>query len=658
MKKLGLFIYLVFWITTVKAQQIENTPYSKKFKSKLNNFNERVLSGDSTVYLEYADFLYSLNQRESAYQLYQKAYVANQKFKPEQLKKYAELGIAELGVSPVFNISKYFKEQTDKMYECSTVTFNSLQEDLLPFYRDGKVLFASSRWDSTNRQAKTYDLTGLPFLNFYLFDTLGVPHPLYGFPPTINSDLHDGPLALTSDSSLLVTTKTRTVENQKGEQQMFLQYYQKINGNWTKPKNFHFNSLKYSTQHPCFDSSGQYLYFSSDMPNGKGGFDIYRVRWLKNDWGKLEKLPSGINSEYDEVFPSFSPENIFYYATNHPENYGGLDIIEFKDGERIMLPPPINSIYDDFCVSWVNNQTGYFTSNRNGLKYNDDLYLFNKIKRENKARFQLRISASDKDNDELRDIQIVLKNLKSGDSITYTKYTDVIELGSFILPFPEWRIQIKSKGYYDVIQGLTFDSLQSFRISNIYLTKKKPILSSSGYLTIFFQNGEPGKDVRLGDTSIDYARFFKGYIKGKHVYYAKSASSKSELDSLFADIEKGMHDLELFPAKLDSTLQSGRRIKVYMAMYTSNTGYEGLNKMLALKRGAVLKNYILNWNGGALKKYVDSGQLTVSAEYFPVVEAKKGKINKKNAGPEVTMFGVLASRNRRVNVVWETLADK
>jgi hypothetical protein len=118
-----------------------------------------------------------------------------------------------------------------------------------------------------------------------------------------------------------------------------------------------------------------------------------------------------------------------------------------------------------------------------------------------------------------------------------------------------------------------------------------------------------------------------------------------------------MSELELFPARLDTALRSGRKMKVYMAAYTSASGSAAINKIISERRGTVLKNFIVNWNNGALQKYIDNGQLTVSDEYFPLSDPDAGKPVAKKQGPEVTMFGVPASRSRRVNVVWETLSE-
>lgn len=117
----------------------------------------------------------------------------------------------------------------------------------------------------------------------------------------------------------------------------------------------------------------------------------------------------------------------------------------------------------------------------------------------------------------------------------------------------------------------------------------------------------------------------------------------------------GMEELKKFPGRLDSVLITGRKLKVYMAAFTSASGSAAANKVISERRGLVLKNYIVNWNNGALEKYIESGQLIVSDEYFPASDESAGVRTAESRNQASAIFGVPASRNRRVNVVWETI---
>lgn len=131
--------------------------------------------------------------------------------------------------------------------------------------------------------------------------------------------------------------------------------------------------------------------------------------------------------------------------------------------------------------------------------------------------------------------------------------------------------------------------------------------------------------------------------------------SDVRIEVFFEDVSNGMKELELFPARLDTVLRAGSKMRVYMAAYASASGSAAINKIISERRGAVLKNFIVNRNNGALQKYIDNGQLTVSDKYFPM-SADDAKVKTGGSrAPAYTIYGVPASRNRRVNVVRETL---
>ena len=63
---------------------------------------------------------------------------------------------------------------------------------------------------------------------------------------------------------------------------------------------------------------GQWLYFTSDMPGGYGGRDIWRIN-LKERSGSLENLGEWINTPGDEMFPTFRSDSVLYFPSNgHP----------------------------------------------------------------------------------------------------------------------------------------------------------------------------------------------------------------------------------------------------------------------------------------------------------------------------------------------------
>ena len=139
-----------------------------------------------------------------------------------------------------------------------------------------------------------------------------------------------------------------------------------------------------SFAHPAVSPDGQWLYFSSDMPGGYGGLDIWKIRLGKDGVeGGVENLGNKINTEGDEMFPTFRPNGDLYFSSNGHPGMGGLDIFIAKtdtmgNGYVIEHPGyPLNSEADDFGMTFegLKNQ-GYFSSNRGDARGWDHIFSF------------------------------------------------------------------------------------------------------------------------------------------------------------------------------------------------------------------------------------------------------------------------------------------
>ena len=153
--------------------------------------------------------------------------------------------------------------------------------------------------------------------------------------------------------------------------------------------------------HPAISPDGEWLYFTSNMPGGKGGYDIWRVRLTTSGVAGVENLGAPINTPGDEMFPTFRPNGDLYFSSNGHEGMGGLDIYIAKPTQNTELiieneeqetdsydirsqlytlehpGYPLNSQGDDFGMTFegLKNQ-GYFSSNRGDGKGWDHIFSF------------------------------------------------------------------------------------------------------------------------------------------------------------------------------------------------------------------------------------------------------------------------------------------
>ncbi len=133
--------------------------------------------------------------------------------------------------------------------------------------------------------------------------------------------------------------------------------------------------------HPALSYDKKHIYFSADLEQGMGGFDIYVSSFKEGEWTEPKNLGSNVNSVGDEYFPNIIDGKFLYFSSNGRVGYGNQDIFKNRlinatnPTESQILQEPINSFADDFGFIY-NSETfsGYVTSNRFGGKGDDDIY--------------------------------------------------------------------------------------------------------------------------------------------------------------------------------------------------------------------------------------------------------------------------------------------
>ncbi len=81
----------------------------------------------------------------------------------------------------------------------------------------------------------------------------------------------------------------------------------------------------------CPFVNGKLLVFSSNRSGGYGGFDMYFSKFENGEWSEPINFGGKINSEHDEYrpitlhYPNFS-NNLLIFSSNRPEGKGGFDL--------------------------------------------------------------------------------------------------------------------------------------------------------------------------------------------------------------------------------------------------------------------------------------------------------------------------------------------
>ena len=276
-------------------------------------------------------------------------------------------------------------------YSVVHLDINSEESDFgTAFWGDENVLFASARRSASF----IFGWTGRPFLDLYQASVEGMelaePENLKG---RVNSRYHEGGQTFGPKRDVMFFSRNNYYRGKAGQSKdgvILLRTFRAdlVNGRWKKIRGIPFNSDEYSVGHPALSPDGKKLYFSSDMPGGEGGTDLYVVELdIENEtWGTPVNLGPKVNTKGNEMFPWISPEGELFFASNGHEGLGGLDIFQVSglgtSAEKMMnLGYPINSSKDDFALIFDSKKgKGFFSSNREGGMGDDDIYGFSKKK--------------------------------------------------------------------------------------------------------------------------------------------------------------------------------------------------------------------------------------------------------------------------------------
>ncbi|MEK6615793.1 MAG: tetratricopeptide repeat protein, partial [Bacteroidota bacterium] len=351
---------------------IKNYGEAEKAYSKLASKNP----SDPLVYYYYGEALLSNNKYEEAKKQFEQ--YATQSPNDRKGRLYAKVcdDMKDLLIKPAIY----------KVYNLGEI--NSKGSDFCPvFYKDKNregFVFASERIRDmvNNAENKRAPYLSLVFAKANKKKDTTLYEKWELFSQKLSGNGHYGPACFNSNFSEMFFTKVdNTVTGKRGAVSQPKLYWSKHGSGWKTPVALPFVSNDYATGHPTISKDGQYLYFSSNMPGGKGGTDIWVSKREGDTWGIPQNLGDEINTADDETFPYISQNNILYFSSNGHAGFGGLDIFASaqKDGKwssvnNMMLP--INSTSDDFGIIFNDDNSGCFSSNRTGGKGSDDLYGF------------------------------------------------------------------------------------------------------------------------------------------------------------------------------------------------------------------------------------------------------------------------------------------
>lgn len=274
--------------------------------------------------------------------------------------------------------------KNDISYRIFNLNSNSKQGDFSPAFYNDKLLFTSGR---PKAEKQTYAPSGQVYLDIFegTMDSLGQLASVSKFSEIQDSKFHKATPYFSEELSSFIYVLSNANEgellfNENGKNALAI---------GMKPKNgsfrFLLRDLSTSFYYPFYDANTGKLYFSAEFDDSYGGTDIYYV-YTNN--GQIMSAPINlgprINSPGNEIAP-YIFENSLYFSSDIFYGLGGMDVYKsnFQAGDGFSIPvnlgKEINSEKDDFgfiIKNYKDGLLGYFSSNREGGKGDDDIYAF------------------------------------------------------------------------------------------------------------------------------------------------------------------------------------------------------------------------------------------------------------------------------------------
>ena len=343
---------------------------------------------------------------------------------------------------------------------------NSVDSDFgSVFDKDGNLYFTSDRGEAIpNSKAairpdlnniyskERYDFNDRSFFKLYRKDSSGNLTVMDLGNPEV---LHFSDASFLHRQRLMFYTVTRSIRKAKRNRDFAVGaeiFYSKVDslGKLHDHVPLEINdAVNYGVMHPFVDESAGRLYFSSDMPGGYGGFDLYYMEFdSEMNFGTPVNLGDEINTDKNESHP-FVAGDWFYFSSNGHPGIGGLDIfrISNKSGELKGLENmgiPYNSNRDDFAYTISPGGKPYLSSDREGGMGLDDIYSILELKKRLLAR------VVDCDGELFAEsFDAVLTDLGKNEVLPINK-EKVGELRAGLSPESNYDIKISKKGYFNV----------------------------------------------------------------------------------------------------------------------------------------------------------------------------------------------------------------
>ena len=397
----------------IQFQIAECYRYMANYTKAINSYKRLIRSKyyniEPKIYFYMAEAYRFSNDYESAKENY------NEYLKLQPNDKFAQSQLASL-----LDFNTLINERTRHILQPMDI-LNTEYNDWAPrFIGDDTtaITLTSSRIDS--KDAGIDGWTGQGFSDIYVVrqDRVGKWLGIEPFDKDIvNTSSNEGEAVFSPDGNTVyfsrcitekgkslgcyIYTSSRATTKVRGKKS------QETAGEWSEAIKLNLGDSAYNYLYPAISSDGLTLYFSSDLPDSEGDYDIFMSTRASVDgaFGKAVNVGKGINTEGKDVYPVLRNDTCMYFSSTGHRGMGGLDLFrsELVNGtwtNAVNLGYPINTTYDEIGIIYYPDggnvdveERGYFSSNRPSIEphgkdaardskrkkqkeINDDIYYF------------------------------------------------------------------------------------------------------------------------------------------------------------------------------------------------------------------------------------------------------------------------------------------
>ncbi len=486
---------------------------------------------------------------------------------------------------------------------------NSVFSDFGASLSDGKVLFSSIRPEndtSKNYASRIYSTEANDFAKVENIE-LDVLAPADISNPCMSTDGRRIYFSLTDDFAKGNTYIYMCTRNGDG---------------WSEPQKLpeKINPQGYNSTQPHLIEFGyrpDMLLWSSNRPDGEGGYDIYSCDILPDgSFGTVKNIgrpiiederfaqfvdtTSLINTPGDEITPFYSLiDSTLYFSSNHYKTIGAFDIFATKGNFRIWdtvknLGYPINSAQNDIYYKiYPDEGIAFLTSNRKGALAQTHQSCCNDIFYHNIEKF-------------------------------------VSE---------EERIAMETE----------------IRIAT--LTQRARLLVP---ISLYFHNDIPNPNSWDTVTNQNYSDTYFSYMQMQDKYRrefskgldkAGREQATDSIDVFFSSyVEENYNRLIEFTKMMKELLESGQKVAITIKGFTSPLNTVEYNNNLAKRRISSLVNYFAEYENGVFRQYIESGQIEYKFVAFGKTMAA-ANVSDDRSDQRNSVYNPAAARERRIEII-------